>query len=744
MSGHENESSMPGVAYVVPPITLTASAQSTSAIRVIWGYTAGGGHTASRVRWAVVGGSTVGEFDVPISSLTYSVNGLNPNTEYLIQVFGLKGGDVSPVSKDAQAKTHPAASAPASPTNLGATPTKNSMALSWSGPADASSYKISYGLAPNGSVIGTATSVAAAYTVSGLNAGTNYYFDVRSSSNVGDSAPTRITKQTLPEAANVAPPITLTASSQSTSAIRVIWGYTAGGGHTASRVRWAVVGGSTVGEFDVPISSLTYSVNGLNPNTEYLIQVFGLKGGDVSPVSKDAQAKTHPAASAPASPTNLGATPTKNSMALSWSGPADASSYKISYGLAPNGSVIGTATSVAAAYTVSGLNAGTNYYFDVRSTNNVGDSAPTRITRQTLQVPPAPAGLRATSTISTLEIQWSAATGAVDYVVRYGIEPGGAVNTLTTRLLRETLANLNKNTLYFIEVSARNANGESSPSRITQRTLDGPPLPPKPGPLVVLDTFDTVRVSWATINQPGYEVAYGLLSQHPQVIARYETEHLTWLLRYLSPDVTYFIEVRAFNETGYSAPSYATVTIGPDRTQPRNLSNPGRTFNEARLTWDAPQDASYLIDYEVTCPGRPLVRTSVREHIATGLMPEQEYRFTVQPRRSEGPVPALSAAINVVTHDQVPPIRVTALKLTPSTPGNALLSWSASQDNVGVSGYEVRRNAGNWISVSDTRYPVSGLGSSDIFEVRAKDAAGNRSLSVTKTFTNGGGSAATS
>ncbi len=188
--------------------------------------------------------------------------------------------------------------------------------------------------------------------------------------------------------------------------------------------------------------------------------------------------------------------------------------------------MIGTATSVAAAYTVSGLNAGTNYYFDVRSTNNVGDSAPTRITRQTLQVPPGARWLAGNVTISTLEIQWSAATGAVDYVVRYGIEPGGAVNTLTTRLLRETLANLNKNTLYFIEVSARNANGESSPSRITQRALDGPPLPPKPGPLVVLDTFDTVRVSWATINQPGYEVANGLLSQHPQVIARYETEHL--------------------------------------------------------------------------------------------------------------------------------------------------------------------------------------------------------------------------
>ncbi|MNC02818.1 Chitinase A1 precursor [compost metagenome] len=737
MSWHEYEPPLTDTAYVVPPISITASAQSTSAIRVIWGYTTGGGHTGSRVKWGVVGGSTVGEFDVPINSLTYIISGLNPNTQYLIQVFGLKGSEVSPVSKDAQAKTHPAASVPASPTNLSATPTKNTMALTWSGPADASSYKISYGLAPSGAVIGSTTSVAAAHTVSGLSAGTNYYFDVRSSNNVGDSPPTRINKQTLPEAANVAPPITITASAQSTSAIRVIWGYTTGGGHTGSRVKWGVVGGSTVGEFDVPINSLTYIISGLNPNTQYLIQVFGLKGSEVSPVSKDAQAKTHPAASVPASPTNLSATPTKNTMALTWSGPADASSYKISYGLAPSGAVIGSTTSVAAAHTVSGLSAGTNYYFDVRSSNNVGDSPPTRITRQTLQVPGAPAGLRATATISTLEVQWSAVTGAVDYVIRYGVEPGGTVYPLTTRLLRETLANLNKNTLYFVEVSARNANGESSPSRITQRTLDGPPLPPKPGPLVVLDTFDTVRVSWATINQPGYEVAYGLLSQHPQVIARYETEHLTWLLRYLSPDVTYFIEVRAFNETGYSSPSYATVTIGPDRTQPRNLSNPGRTFNEARLTWDAPQDASYLIDYEVTCPGRPVVRTSTREHIATGLIPEREYRFTVQPRRPEGPVPALPAVINVVTHDLVPPIRVTALKLTPSTPGNALLSWSASQDNVAVTGYEVRRNSGSWIAVSGTSYPVSGLGSPDVFEVRAKDAAGNRSLSVTMTFTDG-------
>ncbi|MFW0757825.1 fibronectin type III domain-containing protein [Pseudomonas sp. H11T01] len=279
--------------------------------------------------------------------------------------------------------------------------------------------------------------------------------------------------------------------------------------------------------------------------------------------------------------------------------------------------------------------------------------------------------------------------------------------------------------------SAQALTPPSLPARITQKTQDGPPIPSRPGPLHTLVNYDTVRVFWPAPQSPQYEITYGLEDKFPDVIGRETTKHLNFLVKYLAPDSRYFIEVRAFNVSGYSAPSQATIKTGPDMTQPRNLRNPGRTFSETWLTWDKPDDASYLIDYEITCPGREPVRTTALEHIATGLTPEKGYLFKVQPRRPEGPVPALPASISVVTHDQVPPTRPQALKLTFLTPGNAMLNWRASQDNVGVTGYLVRRDGGAAIPVEGTSFAVTLMpeGLSD-FEVRARDAAGNLSLAA--------------
>ncbi|MDC0708103.1 glycosyl hydrolase family 18 protein [Stigmatella sp. ncwal1] len=70
------------------------------------------------------------------------------------------------------------------------------------------------------------------------------------------------------------------------------------------------------------------------------------------------------------------------------------------------------------------------------------------------------------------------------------------------------------------------------------------------------------------------------------------------------------------------------------------------------------------------------------------------------------------------------------------------LSWSASNDNVGVTGYDVYRNGSLVGSTSSTSYTASGLTASTAysFSIRAKDAAGNVSaasstLSVTTNAT---------
>ncbi|MGF6330649.1 hypothetical protein ABH909_003527 [Pseudomonas sp. BS3782 TE3695] len=534
---------------------------------------------------------------------------------------------------------------------------------------------------------------------------------------------------TEPEVTYVAIPGAISATARSESSIFVSWAYGAGGGHTGTRLKWET-GGAAVGELDIPISLLVHLITGLNPNTQYTIKAFGLKGDEASPGSKDAQATTKPASAVPASPTNLLATPTKDTMALIWAGPANASSYKLSYGLAPNGPVIGNETSTSTAHILHGLSSGTQYYFDVRSTNNVGDSPPTRVTKQTLQVPAAPGGLRATAAVSTLDVEWTASTGAVDYVIRYGVEPAGSATTLTTRLLRQPLTDLIKNTLYFVEVSARNNNGTSSPARITQKTLDGPPLPELPVIGAVQVQHDTVRIVWGAPQYPRYEIAYGIDDADRKVIGTETTTYLNCLIRHLAFSTRYFFEVRALNESGPSEPARTSAAIGPDQTQPRNLSVPGRTFSEARLTWERPLDPSYLRDYEITCPGRPIVHTTALEYIATGLAPETEYVFKVQPRRLESPNPARFESVSVITHDHVPPTCPQALELTPVTSGSATLSWRASQDNVGVAGYVVRRNEGAWVPATGTCHLFNGLieGEIEIFDVRAKDAAGNLSV----------------
>lgn len=162
-------------------------------------------------------------------------------------------------------------------------------------------------------------------------------------------------------------------------------------------------------------------------------------------------------------------------------------------------------------------------------------------------------------------------------------------------------------------------------------------------------------------------------------------------------------------------------------TQVRNLRNPGRTFNEAWITWEVPFDSSYLIDYVVRWGGPAPVHTTECECLLQGLTPEVEYTVEVQPRRSQG-APAPVVSIKVVTHDRVPPTRPRGLHLD-RMPGNrSMLSWDVSQDNVGVTGYLLRWNEGAELPINTSTFavdlPVERMKS---WQVRARDAAGNLS-----------------
>ncbi|RTY95985.1 GEVED domain-containing protein [Flavobacterium sp. GT3R68] len=88
-------------------------------------------------------------------------------------------------------------------------------------------------------------------------------------------------------------------------------------------------------------------------------------------------------------------------------------------------------------------------------------------------------------------------------------------------------------------------------------------------------------------------------------------------------------------------------------------------------------------------------------------------------------------AVNLITGDGQAPTVPTNLAASGTTTTTTNLSWTASTDNVGVTGYDVYQGATFKGSVTGTTYGVTGLTAATAytFSVKAKDAAGNTSAS---------------
>ena len=87
--------------------------------------------------------------------------------------------------------------------------------------------------------------------------------------------------------------------------------------------------------------------------------------------------------------------------------------------------------------------------------------------------------------------------------------------------------------------------------------------------------------------------------------------------------------------------------------------------------------------------------------------------------------------ITTGTSDTIAPTAPTALTASGTTQTTTNLSWTASTDNVGVTGYDVFQGTTLLGTVSTTTYNVTGLTAATAysFSVKAKDAAGNSSAS---------------
>jgi endonuclease I/chitodextrinase len=168
-------------------------------------------------------------------------------------------------------------------------------------------------------------------------------------------------------------------------------------------------------------------------------------------------------------------------------------------------------------------------------------------------------------------------------------------------------------------------------------------------------------------------------------------------------------------------------------TAPTSLASSNITSSSLTLTWTASTDNVGVTGYDVYMD--VTLKTSVTGTTAsiTGLAASTSYAFYVKAKDAAGNNSAASSTINPTTSaaaDTTAPTAPTSLASSNITSSSLTLTWTASTDNVGVTGYDVYMNSTLKTSVTGTTASITGLAASTTysFYVKAKDAAGNNSV----------------
>ncbi|MCZ8523278.1 fibronectin type III domain-containing protein [Paenibacillus caseinilyticus] len=209
--------------------------------------------------------------------------------------------------------------------------------------------------------------------------------------------------------------------------------------------------------------------------------------------------------------------------------------------------------------------------------------------------------------------------------------------------------------------------------------------------------------------------------------------------------MTWSVNWDQFNNFEFSSKHRAFLdsfaTPQPDTTAPSapaSLRTTAVTASSAALAWNASTDNVGVTGYEVYQGTAKVGTAAGTSFTAAGLQPKTAYTFTVKAKDAAGNLSAASNTLSVTTpdgtSDQTAPSAPGSLQVTAKTSSSVSLSWSASTDNVGVTGYTVAYGASK-VDVTGTSATVSGLaaGTSYTFSVTAKDAAGNVSAASTVT-----------
>ena len=583
------------------------------------------------------------------------------------------------------AYTEPTAStAPGAPTSLGATAQTSgtSMALAWTVPSDDGGESITdYDVSSDDGVTWASTgSTFTAYTLTGLDKGTEYTFRVRAVNSVGNgTASTSVTETTATTRPGA--PTSLSASVTSTTADLSWTAPTDDGGSPITEYQYRFTTGTTAGGTwtDTNSTATSVTISSLTADTEYTFQVRTVTTVGSSQSNPSVTETTLSAASTvPGAPTSL--TPTAQtggtSMALAWTVPTDTGSTAISdYDVSSDDGATWVSTgSTFTAYTVTGLDKGTEYTFRVRAVNSVGNgTASASVTETTLTTRPSPpTNLTVSVAQTTADLSWTAPTDdggspITEYQYRFttGTTAGGTWTDTNSTTPSFTISSLTADTEYTFQVRAITSvgNSQSNPS-VTETTLaTAATVPGAPTSLsATAQTGGTsVELDWTAPTNTGgaaisdYDVRYQAGATAGGTWTSLGQTTTSFTQTGLDKGTQYTFQVRAVNSVGDSAASSSdtTTTLTTVPGAPTSLSI-STDATSADFSWTAPTDTggAAISDYDVSSDDGATwnaTGSTSTTYTLTGLDSETEYDFRVRAVNSVGDSAASSAVTESTT-----------------------------------------------------------------------------------------------
>ena len=382
--------------------------------------------------------------------------------------------------------------------------------------------------------------------------------------------------------------------------------------------------------------------------------------------------------------------------------------------------------------------------------------------------PTAPAGLTATATLATqINLSWTASTDNVG-VTGYKLERcsgAGCANfaqVATPALTAFNDSGLTASTLYSYRVRASDAAGNNSAysnvfSATTPASTDTTP-PTAPANLTTTAASTTqINLSWTAstdnVGVTGYKVERCSGVGCTNFVQIATPTAITFNDTGLTASTSYSYRVRANdaagNNSGYSNVGSAMTPAAADTTPPTaptNLTATAVSTTHINLSWTASTDNVGVTGYKIercsgaACANFAQIATPTGTTFNdTGLAASTSYSYRVRTNDAAGNNSGYSntaSATTLAAADTTPPSTPTNLTATAASTTQINLSWTASTDNVGVTGYKVERCSGaacaNFAQIATptgTTFNDTGLTASTSYSyrVRANDAAGNNS-----------------